>query len=372
MPAGETADSSDIGALAAEIFADSCPPATVRTLMGTKDGFDRAMWLRWAGETGLPGIGIPETYGGAGFPLASLARVFAAAGQSLVCAPLLGTVGLAAPLLLAAAEAGADTEAAKRWLPTLCEGTLTATVATPEASRVRAEPEPGPGSRWLLSGGVDRAVDGATADLLLVIATAPDGTGVFAVEATEAPGLARTTLMSLDLTRRQASLTLDGVPAVRLGAGGREGWIDAALDTSRVLLAAELVGVAQSCLDMTVAYASRRIQFGRPIGSFQAVKQRSADMLVKLELAKSAAWHAAEAADVGAEDRAMAAALAKATCAETATTLAADAIQLHGGIGFTWEHDVHLRYKRAITDDHLLGSAATQWARITALLDQTL
>jgi alkylation response protein AidB-like acyl-CoA dehydrogenase len=371
VPAGETADGSDIGALAAEIFADSCPPEKVRALMGTKDGFDRAMWQRWASETGLPGAGIPEAYGGAAFPLAALAGVFTAAGQTLVCAPLLGTVGLAAPLLVAAAEAGTDSEAAKRWLPALCEGALTATVATPEASRVRAEP--GPGGGWLLSGAVDRAVDGATADLLLIIAAVPDGgTGVFTVQADGAPGLTRTTLMSLDLTRRQAALTLDGVPAARLGAAAPDGWIEGALDTSRVLLAAELVGAAQYCLDTTVAYASQRVQFGRPIGSFQAVKQRAAEMLVKLELAKSAAWHAAEAADAGADDRAVSAALAKATCAETAVTLAEGAIQLHGGIDFTWEHDVHLRYKRAITDDQLLGSAATQWARITAHLDQEL
>ena len=371
MPAGETPDGNDIGALAAEIFADSCPPETVRTLMATQDGFDRAMWQRWASETGLPGIGIPETYGGAAFPLAALAGVFTAAGRTLVCAPLLGTVGLAAPLLVAAAEAGADTEAAKRWLPALCEGTLTATVATPEASRVRAAPAAAGG--WQLTGEVDRAVDGATADLLLIIAGLPDGgTGVFAVPAADAPGLTRTTLMSLDLTRRQAALALDGVPAARLGAAAPDGWIDTALDTSRVLLAAELVGVAQFCLDTTVAYTVQRIQFGRPIGSFQAVKQRAAEMLVKLELAKSGAWHAAEAADAGADDRAVAAALAKATCAETATTLAAEAIQLHGGIGFTWEHEVHLRYKRAITDDQLLGSASAQWGRVAAHLDQAL
>jgi alkylation response protein AidB-like acyl-CoA dehydrogenase len=134
---------------------------------------------------------------------------------------------------------------------------------------------------------------------------------------------------------------------------------------SRSLLAAELVGVAQRCLDMTVEYAKQRVQFGRAIGSFQAVKQRAADMLIKVELARSAAQHAAS----DEEDRATSAALAKAYCAEAATAVAADAIQLHGGVGFTWEHDAHLYLKRAITDDELLGPASAHWERVAAHLD---
>ncbi|SHN46555.1 acyl-CoA dehydrogenase family protein [Cryptosporangium aurantiacum] len=353
---------TDVGDLAATVFADSCPPARVRELMATPAGYDPDAWRRWARETGLPGLGIPAEYGGLGLPLGALADVFEAAGRTLVCAPLFSTVGAAVPLLLASGDA----EAAKQWLPPIAAGTLTATVALPDAPdggpAVRAERVDG---RWRLTGRVERVVDGATAGLLLVVAEAPDGPGIFAVE--DVTSVARTPLMSLDLTRRQALVEFGGVAAVRVGADGSA--IPAALDVARVLLAAELVGVAQQCLDLTVAYAKQRVQFGRPIGSFQAVKQRAAEMLIKVELARSAARHAAEA-EADADERALVAALAKAYCAEAAATVAADAIQLHGGIGFTWEHDAHLYYKRAITNDEILGSSATHWARVSDHLDR--
>jgi alkylation response protein AidB-like acyl-CoA dehydrogenase len=362
MDDSQAPDAEEVGALAAKIFADGCPPATVRELMGTEAGHDRAVWGRWARETGLPGLGVPEEYGGGGFGLDVLGRVFEAAGATLVCAPLLSTVGLAVPLLLAAE----DPAAAERWLPGICQGTLTATVAiTAEVTATVGDTRDGDGG-WRLTGRVERVVDGATADLLLVVAVAPDGRGVFAVEPAASRGtLVRTPLMSLDLTRRQAAIELAGVPARRVG-GPDDGWIEPALDVSRTLLAAELVGVAQHCLDVAVQYASQRIQFGRPIGSFQAVKQRAAELLVKVELARSAARHAAETL----AEEPVAAAIAKAFCAEAAVAITADAIQLHGGIGFTWEHEVHLYYKRAITDDELLGAAATQWARVADHLDR--
>ncbi|WP_051570943.1 acyl-CoA dehydrogenase family protein [Cryptosporangium arvum] len=341
---------SDVGALAARLFADSCPPERVRELMATPAGYDRDAWRRWARDTGLAGLGVPARYGGLGSPLPDLAEVFEAAGRTLVCAPLLSTVGLAVPLLLAADDQGA----AERWLPGLAAGTTTATAAIPAPAE---PPVTVRGGR--LSGRVERVIDGATADLVLVVAGAE---GLFAVDTT---GLTRRPLMSLDLTRRQASIEFDGTPATRIGTAGAR--IEQALDVTRVLLAAELVGVAQQCLDSTVAYAKQRVQFGRPIGSFQAVKQRAADMLVRVELARSAAHHAA--AHPGEPP---VAALAKAYCAEAATSVAADTIQLHGGIGFTWEHPAHLYYKRALTDDEILGAAATQWARVSDHLDRVL
>ncbi|GAA3382532.1 acyl-CoA dehydrogenase family protein [Cryptosporangium minutisporangium] len=353
---------ADVGELAATVFADSCPPSRIRELMATPAGYDPEAWRRWARETGLPGLGVPAEYGGLGLPLPALADVFEAAGRTLVCAPLFSTVGLAVPLLLATGDA----EAAKRWLPPIAAGTLTATVALPDAAA--GEPavtaEPHLWNEWRLSGRVERVVDGATAGLLLVVAEGPDGSGVFAVDADES--LTRTPLMSLDLTRRQAVVELLRTPATRVGTDTTG--LEPALDAARVLLAAELVGVAQQCLDVTVAYAKQRVQFGRPIGSFQAIKQRAADMLIKVELARSAARHAAAAHEAD-EDPAVAAALAKAYCAEAAAAVAADAIQLHGGIGFTWEHEAHLYYKRAITDDEILGSAATHWTRVSDHLD---
>jgi acyl-CoA dehydrogenase len=358
---GDGADG--IGALAESVFADCCPPETVRTLMGRREGYDRELWRRWAEEPGVQGVGVPERFGGAGLQLPDVAEVFEAAGRTLVCAPLLSTAGLAIPLLLA----DGDEAASARWLPGLADGSLVGTVVTPDTARVRATSSPGGGCT--LDGEAGQVVDGASADLLLVAAETPDGAGVFAIEAAGALGLTRTPLMSLDLTRRLAALEFRAVPAVRV-AGCTAERLEDALDTGRILLAAELVGVAQHCLDMTVRYTSERIQFGRPVGSFQAIKQRAADLLTRLELARSAARHAAEA--LPGADRRMSAALAKAYCAETAVSVAAEAIQLHGGIGFTWEHDAHLYYKRALTGSELLGSGASQWARVTAHLDHAL
>ena len=351
---------AEVRGLAHEVFAAGCPPDSVRTLMLTADGYDRGVWRRWAREVDLAGICIPAEYGGSGLPSAMLGEVFEAAGTRLVCAPLLGTAGLAVPMILASGDAGA----AARHLPAIARGEITATVAVFDAVPVSALAAPGGG--WWLTGTKDYVVDGASADLLLVLAAAPDGPGVFAVERVGTPTstVTATPLMSLDLTRRQATVRLRDTTAERIGPAGDSRWIDAALDTSRALIAAELVGVAQRCLDITVEYAKQRVQFGRPIGSFQAVKQRAAEMLIKVELARSAARYAVENPAGPAV-----AALAKAFCAETATAVAADAIQLHGGVGFTWEHDAHLYLKRAIADDELLGSAGSQWERVASHLD---
>ena len=347
---------AEVRELAHEVFAAGCPPDSVRTLMLTADGYDRGVWRHWAREVDLAGICIPAEYGGSGLPPAMLGEVFEAAGTRLVCAPLLGTAGLAVPMILASGDAGA----AARHLPAIARGEITATVAVFDAVPVKASAVPGRG--WRLTGTKDYVVDGTSADLLLVLAAAPDGPGLFAVE--RGSTLTATPLMSLDLTRRQATVRLRDAPAERIGPGGDSRWIGAALDASRVLIAAELVGVAQRCLDMTVEYAKQRVQFGRPIGSFQAVKQRAAEMLIKVELARSAARYAVDNPDGPAV-----AALAKAFCAETATAVAADAIQLHGGVGFTWEHDAHLYLKRAIADDELLGSSGGQWERVARHLD---
>jgi alkylation response protein AidB-like acyl-CoA dehydrogenase len=361
----------EMGALAVEIFTADCPPDEVRRLMGTELGYDREVWRGWATKSGLAGLAVPEEYGGGGFSLAVLSEVFEAAGHTLACAPLLATSALAAPLLLAAGDA----DAAGRWLPRLCAGELTATVAGTEATGPGVRAVVGPDRQWSLTGQVERVVDGASADLILVIARTDDGPGVFEVTTDPAPaGLSRTTLMSLDLTRRQATLRFDGVPAARIGPLGEVSRIESALDVGRAMLAAELVGTAQRCLDLTVSYTRGRLQFGQPIGAFQAVKQRAAEMLIRIELARSAARFAAQAF-AGHQDwdePGVPVALAKAYCAEAATSVAQDAIQLHGGIGFTWEHEVHLHLKRAITDDELLGAASTHWATLSGHLDRVL
>ena len=233
------------------------------------------------------------------------------------------------------------------------------TVATVGAARA--------GEDWVLTGTVERVVDADVADDLLVAASGPDGVGLFAAEgaATE-----RIPLLTLNQTRRQATVRFSNTPA-RLVVGPKEGSesvIRHALTVGAVLLAAEQVGAAQHVLDLTVGYAKTCLQFGRPIGSFQAVKHKLADLLVEVEHARSVASHAAWALDEGTDDDTLAASIAQAMCSAAYARIAPDAIQLHGGIGFTWEYQVQLYYKRAVADSALLGSAEQHRDRIAALV----
>ena len=348
-----------------EAFGDLSPPAEVRRQMETSRGWDPETWRRLCGELGLAGLAVPEAYGGSGFTYVELGVVFEEAGRSLLCAPLLATAALALPLLMAL-----DDEAARRRLvPGLCDGSLVATAVTadetgrslPGGAHISAASR---GGQWSLHGVGGFVVDGASADLVLVPALAGGDMGVFAVEAC-APGLTTHPLVTLDPTRRQAKLVFDGVPAARIGSGDASGALARALDAARGMLAAEQAGGAGRCLDMSVEYAKSRIQFGRPIGSFQAIKQKAADLLIKVESARSAASAAAQAAAEafaasaggGLPGLAVVAAVAKAYCSEAYVAVAAETIQLHGGIGFTWEHDAHLYFKRAWTSAELLGGA---------------
>ncbi|GAA3979038.1 acyl-CoA dehydrogenase family protein [Actinomadura viridis] len=347
---------------------DLSPPAEVRRLMDTARGWDPRTWRRLCGELGLAGLAVPEEYGGSGFTHVEQGVVFEEAGRTLLCAPLLSTAGLAIPLLL-----GLDDEDARRaWLPGLCAGTLVAAVATadPDGRPLRpggaAVEAAASGGGHVLRGAAGFVVDGASADLLLVPALAGDGPAVFAVEA-GAPGLAVTPLVTLDLTRKQAALAFDGTPARRIGGTDAAGAFGRALDVGRAMLAGEQAGGAGRCLETAVEHATARVQFGRPIGSFQAVKQRAAEMLIRVESARSAAMAAAQAAaedhpdGAGAGDLrglpglAVTAGIAQAYCSDAYVHVAAETIQLHGGIGFTWEHDAHLYYKRAWTSAETLG-----------------
>ncbi|MDN3357564.1 acyl-CoA dehydrogenase family protein [Actinomadura sp. DC4] len=345
-----------------EALEDLSPPSEVRRRMETERGWDGPAWRRLCGELGLAGLAIPEAYGGGGFTPVELGVVFEEAGRSLLCAPLLATAGLAAPLLLALE----DEPARRRLLPGLCDGSLVATVVTADATGrglpggalVRAAEDRG---AWALHGTCDFVVDGASADVVLVPALAGDTLGVFAVEA-GAPGLTARALVTLDPTRRQARLEFAGAPASRIGPPDASAALARALDVARALLAGEQAGGAGRCLDTTVEYARSRVQFGRPVGSFQAVKQKTADMLIKVESARSAAGAAAQAAAEPAArviadlpGLAVVAAIAQAYCSEAYVAVAAETIQLHGGIGFTWEHDAHLHFKRAWTSAELLG-----------------
>ena len=332
--------------------------ADVRRAMATTHGFEDRVWRRLSKELGLPGLTLPEKLGGGGLTEAEMAIAFEEAGARLLCAPLFATAGLAVPLL----RALGDDEVIERYAPAIASGELTATLALAEdagrwrTDAIRAAATPSR-SGWILEGAKHYVVDGATAGLILVVAKAGAELAVFAVHG-DAPGLERERLVTLDQTRKQARLRLRGTPARRVGTGDATGAIARATAVSRVFLAAEQAGGAQRCLDMTVEYAKSRFQFGRAIGSFQAVKQRLAEMLVRVESARSAALAAATAAATGDEELEHVAAITALTCGDAYTWVTAQTIQLHGGIGFTWEHDAHLYFKRARASALLLGTAS--------------
>ena len=362
-----------------EALTDLSPSSEVRAQMAGADGWDRATWLRLCRELGLSGFMVPEEHGGGGFSAVELGAVFEEAGRVLLCAPLLATAGLAIPLLLALG----DGEANKRYLPGLCDGSLIATVATTDASG-----RPLPGSRAVeagerdgtpvLSGAAGFVVDGAAADVVLVPVRTGEGTAVYAV-GTDAPGVTVTPLVTLDQTRRQAKVSFWDAPAVRVGEGDATGAVETALDVARAMLAAEQAGGAAVCLEAAVEYGKTRVQFGRPIGSFQAFKQKAAALLIQVESARSAAEAAAQAAavalDPGAAVRlpglpglSVVASVAQLYCSEAYVAVTAENIQLHGGIGFTWEHDAHLYFKRAWTGREMLGRPEEHTERLAGLL----
>ena len=345
-----------------DFVANTSPETEVRRLMATPHGFDREVWSVMAGQLGLPGMAIPERYGGAGFGWAEPAIVFGEFGRALVCAPYFATVALAVPALLASD----DEDAKQRYLPAIADGELVATVAlrANAADEVTAREAAG---GYELHGRRSHVIDGGTAGLLLVPALGPAGPGIFAVDGDPA-GLARETLPTLDETRKQAEVVFDGCPARPLApAGGAAAILTQVERLAAVALACEQVGGAQHCLDDAVGYARDRMQFGRPIGSFQAVRHRCADMLLDVESARSVAACAIELAPDGPRFAA-AAHIAKAYCSEAFVRVAAANIQVHGGIGITWDHSAHLYLKRAKSSQLLFGSPQQHRAALARLV----
>ena len=341
------------------------PESAVRQWMESERGFDSEVWSEMAQQLGLQGILIPERFGGQGFGYLELAVALEEMGRSLLCAPYLSTAVIAVELLLRAGDEAAMGEL----LPAIASGARVVAVATAEADggwdatgiQTLARPD---GEGWTLSGSKLYVLDGCAAGILLVSARAPGGPSLFRVTG-EAAGLRRTDLTVLDPTRKQARLDFDRTPARLIGTeGAGAGWLSRALDVAALALAAEQVGGAQRCLEMSVEYAKQRYQFGRPIGSFQAIKHKCADVLVEVESAKSAAYHAAARAAAGSEDLAAAASLAKAYCSEAYVLAAGENIQIHGGIGFTWEHPAQLYFKRAKSSALLFGDPAHHRERL--------
>ncbi len=330
--------------------------AAVREQMETEAGYDTAVWSQMAEQMGLQGLIVPEEFGGSGYSYVELIVVLEEMGRSLLCAPYFSTVVLAANTLIHSGDDAAKGDL----LPGIASGETIATLAFTEpngrwdeAGIEMTATQAGDG--WTLDGTKMFVLDGHTADLVLVAARTSGGVSLFSVDG-DAAGLTRTPLATMDQTRKQAKLEFAGTPARLIGAEG-EGWavLERVLDLAAVALAAEQVGGAQMCLDMSVEYAKVRVQFGRPIGSFQAIKHKCADMLLEVESAKSAAYYAGWCASELNDELPSVASLAKAYCSDAYFHAAAENIQIHGGIGFTWEHPAHLYFKRAKSSELLFG-----------------
>jgi alkylation response protein AidB-like acyl-CoA dehydrogenase len=333
-------------------FLDEKSPVTeVRRLMETESGFDPSVWKQMGEQLGLQGLAIPEEFGGSGYSYVELGIVLEEMGRSLICAPFFSTVALAANLLMASGDQAAKTA----HLPSIADGSTIATVAFTEANGKWTEDgittvAVKSGDTWKISGEKMFVIDGQNADKMLVAAKTDKGTSIFAVDA-KADGITVTALPTMDQTRKQAKVGFTMTPGSLVGEDGK-GWayLEKMLDLAAVALSAEQVGGAQKVLDMSVEYAKVRVQFGRPIGSFQAIKHKCADMLLEVESYYSW-WAAAEDND----ELPVVASLAKAYCSEAYFHAAAENIQIHGGIGFTWEHDAHLYFKRAKSSELLFG-----------------
>jgi alkylation response protein AidB-like acyl-CoA dehydrogenase len=317
-----TAEQQELRRAVRDLAADRSTSADVRAAMAGPTGHDPALWKLVAGELGLPGIAIPESDGGTGGSFVDVAVVLEEAGRALLPVPLLPTLAAAAtvgdPAVLGAIAAGAV-------------GTIS--VGDPSAP-------------------LTHVIDGQLADWLVV--AAPHG--LFVVDLTGA-GVVVEAVTTLDPTRRQATVRVDGAAARPVGDAAAA---ERAVDLLRVALSVEAIGVARWCLETTVDHLKTRVQFDRPIGSFQALQHRAADLVVLLESAASTAYYAAWAAAEAPDELPVVAPLALSVAGDAAYRIAAETIQLHGGIGFTWEHDAHLYFKRATVTRLLLGGSHEQ------------
>jgi alkylation response protein AidB-like acyl-CoA dehydrogenase len=325
------------------------------------------VWALLTGQLGLSGIAVPERHGGAGYGPEEVGVVLEEMGGALLVAPYFSTV-LAGQALAATGEEAVMA----RWLPGIADGSLTAALAIAEDSGswdlagVAATARPA-GDDWAVSGTKMFVVDGHTADLLLVVARAPEGPGIFCVEG-GAEGVERVRLDALDLTRPLASVTLRDARATRVGAYLDTGrWLSGVTDLVLAALAAEQLGGAARCLELSVEYAKVREQFGRAIGTFQAIKHKCANLLLEVESGRSAVHYATGALARRQPDASLAATLAYVHCSRAFTHAAKECIQIHGGIGYTWEHDAHLYLRRAKSSELLLGPPARQRARLAEL-----
>jgi alkylation response protein AidB-like acyl-CoA dehydrogenase len=369
MLIGSTQEQVHLGQSARALLHRVAAEAEVRRLMATSSGFEPEAWSALA-DLGLVGLIVPERWGGAGGTLPDLGVVLEEMGRRLLPGPFLSTAVLAVQALL---EVG-DEQACNQFLKPIAAGSAIATLAVTEESgrwsvddvRTRAAPDPELG--WLLSGVKTYVPDGASAGLLLVVAATGSGPGLFAVTG-DAPGLTRMSLPTMDQTRKQARLDFDRCPARQLGRPGSiRPAISATLEVAAVACAAEQVGAAMEVLDMVLAHVRSRHQFGKPIGSFQAVQHKCADLALDIEAARSAAYYALRAVGERTPDASAAAGVAKSYCSDMFRRVADTAVQLFGGIALTWEHSIHLYLKRARSSEILFGTPAEHRERLAPLI----
>jgi alkylation response protein AidB-like acyl-CoA dehydrogenase len=332
--------------------ADRSPLTSLRQLIASGEPYDPDVWKQMTAQLGLAGLTIPESYGGVGAGYSALSVALTELGAGLVASPLLASV-LAAAALLRLDDERARTDL----LPRIAAGDLIATLAlaSEAGGHVTAT---GSGDGVTLSGSVSPVLNAAEAAVLLVPAESDAGLGVYLVDAA-ASGLSRTRLTAVDHSRSLARITLAGTPA-RLLAGDGSAALTAARDLANLALASESAGAMKACLDMTSSYARIRVAFGQPIGAFQAVKHRLADMAKSWELGNAAVRDAARAGDADPGRFSVAASVARVLLASAYAEAAVDTVQLHGGIGFTWEHDAHLYYKNGLSNKVLLGAPGDQ------------
>jgi alkylation response protein AidB-like acyl-CoA dehydrogenase len=360
-------EQEELRSIATSFLEDNSAPEQVRQAMESELGYDLQLWKQIGAELGWTSVIIPEEYGGLGLSYVELIALMEVMGSALLCAPFFSSVCLGGNALLV----GGTEEQKQQHLPGIAEGETRATLATTEANgrwdaagiAATARKD---GGDYLLDGKKTFVLDGHCADLLVVAArregtSGEEGISLFVVPA-NSPGVERRALPTMDQGRRQAEVALSGVrvPAGALMGDEGQGWapLEKTLALAAVALSAEQVGGAQKCLDMAVEYAKERVQFGRPIGSFQAIKHKCANMMVEVESARSASYYAGCVAAEDGDELPVVASLAKAYCSDAYFRCAADSLQIHGGVGFTWEYEVHLYLKRAKSTETLLGDAA--------------
>lgn len=360
-----TAEQDELRRTVRALLSSHCPMSVVREWMEVEHDYDRGLWRRMATGVGMQGIAVPEEFGGAGYGVLELIGVFEEMGAALVPVPFLSTVALGTAAILASR----NDEAQRRWLPLIADGSAVATVTMSAVSRGAAPSETAvtaneAAGHWRLTGTAKAVLDGAFADVVVVKAQVENGFRLFTVDMASESVSSRS-VPTLDQTRKSARIDFVKAPAqVITDVEDTQKVLEAMEVSVAVALAAEQVGVAQRCLDISVDYAKVRNQFGRAIGSFQAIKHRCADMHIRLEAARSSLYLAGWAASRGDAESVLLSEVALTVCAEAAFENAKAAIQIHGGMGHTWEHDAHLYLKRAAATRMLVGDPGAGRARI--------